>query len=53
MMMTYKEYIQSLPSEYLQMLWDEDVHLFQAYKEYVTAWKSLEAEYGEIKNVIC
>jgi hypothetical protein len=48
-MMTYKEYIQSLPSDYLRMLYDEDIHLFQAYKEYVTAWKSLEAEYGEIK----
>lgn len=49
MMLTYKQYIQSLPSDYLQMLYDEDVHLFQAYKEYVIAYKSLEAEYGEIK----
>lgn len=49
MMMTYKQYIESLPSDYLQMLYDEDVHLFQAYKEYVIAYKSLETEYGEIK----
>ena len=49
MMLTYKQYIQSLPSDYLRMLYDEDVHLFQAYKEYVIAYKSLEAEYGEIK----
>jgi hypothetical protein len=51
-MMTFKQYIESLSAEYIQMLHMEDVHLFQAYKEYVTAWKSLEAEYGEIKNVI-
>jgi hypothetical protein len=50
MMLTYKQYIQSLPSDYLRMLYDEDIHLFQAYKEYVIAYKSLEAEYGEIKQ---
>lgn len=50
MMMSYKQYIESLPSDYLQMLYDEDVHLFQAYREYVAAWKSLEAQYGEIKS---
>lgn len=50
MMLTYKQYIESLPSDYLQMLYDEDVHLFQVYREYVIAYKSLEAEYGEIKQ---
>lgn len=49
-MMTFKQYIQSLDAEYIQMLQMEDVHLFQAYKEYVIAYKSLEAEYGEIKS---
>ncbi len=48
-MMTFKQYVQSLDAEYIQMLQMEDVHLFQAYQEYVTAWKSLEAQYGEIK----
>ena len=47
--MTFKQYVQSLDAEYIQMLQMEGVHLFQSYQEYVTAWKSLEAEYGEIK----
>lgn len=47
-MMTFKQYIQSLPDEYAQMLQDEGVHFFQAYQDYVKAWKSLEAEYGKI-----
>jgi hypothetical protein len=49
-MMTFKQYVSSLDAEYIVMLQMENVHLFQAYKEYVTAWKSLEAEYGEIKK---
>ena len=49
-MMTFKQYVASLDAEYIAMLQMENVHLFQAYKEYVNAWKSLEAQYGEIKK---
>lgn len=50
-MKSFKDYVNSLDSEYLQMLHDDGVHLFEAYQRYVKAWQQLTDKYGEIKNV--